>query len=207
MKKESRLDLEKVVTIDSDEKYLRQISKTVDFNDPDLKNDISVLTEFCKNNDILAMASVQLRIPKRIIYLKNTNLEIVEKIINNTSTLEEDNYDEEKILINPVIISRKGLTKYWETCASCLDNMGLVERPYEIVVEYLDLNQKKHIDTFKGFESTVLSHEMDHLDGILHMDISKELIVMEESERKIFRKTHGYEIIEKKGNFDDLKSK
>lgn len=40
MKKTSKLDLEKVVTIDSDEKYLRQISKTVDFNDPNLENDI-----------------------------------------------------------------------------------------------------------------------------------------------------------------------
>lgn len=148
MKKTSKLDLEKVVTIDSDEKYLRQISKTVDFNDPNLKSDIDFLKEFCANNDVLAMASVQLKIPKRIIYLKNTNLEIIEKYQKNSTTEEEDSYDEGRILINPVIISRKGLTEYYETCASCLDNMGLVERPYEIVVEYLDLYQKKHRDIF-----------------------------------------------------------
>lgn len=85
--------------------------------------------------------------------------------------------------------------------------MGLVQRPYEIVVEYLDLYQKKHRDTFKGFESTVLSHEMDHLDGILHMDISKKIIVMPVEERKIFRQTHGYKIIDKEGNFESLKEK
>lgn len=207
MKKTSKLDLEKVVTIDSDEKYLRQISEIVDFNDPNLEKDIDVLKEFCKNNDVLAMASVQLRIPKRIIYLKNTNLEIIEKYQKNSTTEEEDNYDEGRILINPVIVSKKGLTEYYETCASCLDNMGLVQRPYEIVVEYLDLYQKKHRDTFKGFESTVLSHEMDHLDGILHMDISKEIIVMPAEERKIFRQTHGYKIIDKEENFESIKEK
>lgn len=205
MKKTTRLDLEKVVTIDKDEKYLRQISKPVDFNDPNLKKDIEILKDFCKNNDVLAMASVQLRIPKRIIYLKNTNLKIIEKLQKNCTTKEEDNYDESRILINPVIIFRKGLTEYYETCASCLDNMGLVERPYEITLEYLDINQNRHRDIFKGFESTVLSHEMDHLNGILHMDISKEVIVMPEKERKVFRQIHGYNIIEKEGNFEDLK--
>lgn len=69
---------------------------------------IYILKEFCKNNDVLAMASVQLRIPKRIIYLKNTNLEIIEKYQKNSTTEEEDNYDEGRILINPVIISKKG---------------------------------------------------------------------------------------------------
>lgn len=207
MKRESRLDLEKVVTIKDDEKYLRQVSTPVDFNDTNLENDINNLKDFCKNNDVLAMASVQLRIPKRIIYLKNTNIEIVKKFQNDSMTDEESDYDEERILINPVIISRCGLTEYYEACASCLDNMGLVERPYEIVVEYYDINQKKHIDTFKGFESTVLSHEMDHLDGILHMDISKEIIVMKEEDRKVFRQTHDYNIISKDGDFETLKNK
>ena len=48
--------------------------------------------------------------------------------------------------------------------------MGLVTRPYEIIVEYYDVNQDIHRDTFVGFESTVLSHELDHLDGKLFID-------------------------------------
>ena len=55
-----------------------------------------------------------------------------------------------------------------------------------------------------GFESTVLSHETDHLDGILHMDIADELLVMAKEERKIFRQTHGYNIVLKSGKFEDL---
>ena len=57
---------------------------------------------------------------------------------------------------------------------------------------------------FVGFESTVLSHEMDHLDGILHMDKAEELLVMTKEERKKFRKNHGYEIISQNGKYEDL---
>ena len=198
------LDYSKIVTINNDEKYLRQISKEVDFNDPDLTNDIEVLKKYCQDNDVLAMASVQLKIPKRILYLKNTDLSIIKKMHQNIATEEEQNFNEERIIINPIIISKEGLTEYWESCASCLDNMGLVRRPYKNVVEYYDVYGEKHVDVFEGFESTVLSHEMDHLDGILHMDKSIELINMPQEERKIFRKTHGYDILYKEGNYDDL---
>ena len=45
---------------------------------------------------------------------------------------------------------------------------------------------------------------MDHLDGILHMDIADELLVMTKEERKQFRKKHGYNIISKSGNYEKL---
>lgn len=198
------LDYSNIVTINDDEQYLRQISKEVDFNDSNLENEIEILKNYCKNNDVLAMASIQLKIPKRMIYLKNTDLSIIRKMQQNIATEEDQNFNEERILINPVIVSKEGLTEYWETCASCLDNMGLVRRPYKIVVEYYDISGIKHTDTFVGFESTVLSHEMDHLDGILHMDKSLEVINMPQEERKIFRKTHEYNIISKVGNYEKL---
>jgi len=196
----------KMITILDNEEYLRQISKEVDIkNDKELEENIKMLKSFCGPNEALALAAIQIGIPKRLIYLKNTNLDIVKKIQNDTFTEEDKLYDEAKVLINPVILKREGLTEYWETCASCLDNCGLVERPYKILVEYYDTLGNKHEEIFEGFESTVLSHEMDHLDGILHMDKSKELIVMPLEERKIFRKDHGYNIITKIGDFEDLK--
>ena len=194
----------KAITIADNEAFLRQISATVDLNDNELSKDISVLEQFCKENDVMAMAAVQLGIPKRLVYLKNTNLEIINKIQTNSETEEEKNYNEARVLINPVIISKEGLTDYWEACASCLDNIGHVKRPYKIVVEYLDSNSNFHTDIFEGFEATVLSHEMDHLDGILHMDIADEVLVMPGEERKKFRQTHGYNIIFKNGNFEEL---
>lgn len=194
----------KAITIEDNLDYLRQISKEVSFSDQNLKDDILVLEEFCMENEVMAMAAVQLGIPKRLVYLKNTNLEIIDKLQKDSLTEEEKNYNEARVLINPVIRSREGLTKYWEACASCLDNFGLVRRPYKIVVDYYDLNGDFHTETFSGFESTVLSHEMDHLDGILHMDIADELLVMPSEERKKCRQEHPYEIIRKDGNYEDL---
>ena len=134
----------------------------------------------------MALAAVQLGIPKRLIYLKNTDLELINRKNNDQETDEDRLHNEQRILINPIIVSREGLTDYWEACASCLDNLGHVKRPYKIIIKYQDINGNFHSEVFEGFESTVLSHEMDHLDGILHMDIADEVLVMTREERKEF---------------------
>lgn len=195
-----------LVTIKDNEKYLRQTSLPVDIkNDKNLKENVNILEQFCKENEVLAMASVQLEIPKRLIYLKNTNLDIVNKIQNNSISEEEQTYNEAKVLINPLIINSEGLTEYWESCASCLNNCGRVLRPYKIDLEYYDINGNKYLEVFEGFAATVLSHELDHLDGILHIDIAEEVIEMPSEERKKWRQTHGYKIYSKTGNYKVLK--
>ena len=195
----------KTITIADNEEFLRQVSKPVIFPDNNLKSDIKVLEQYFNQSDItLALAAVQLGIPKRLIYLKNTDLELINRKNNDQETDEDRLHNEQRILINPIIVSREGLTDYWEACASCLENLGHVKRPYKIIIKYQDINGNFHSEVFEGFESTVLSHEMDHLDGILHMDIADEVLVMTREERKEFRKTHGYNIIYKNGNFEDL---
>ena len=196
------------ITIQDNEPFLRQISSSVDIkNDKELMNDIDILDQFCKENNVMAMASVQLGIPKRIVYLKNTNLDIINKIQNNSNSEEIENYNEKKVLINPTILKREGLTEYWEACASCLDNIGRVLRPYKIELEYYDIDGNQKVETFEGFESTVLSHELDHLDGILHIDIAEEVIEMPANERKIWRQSHEYKIYQKDGDYDSLRDK
>lgn len=194
----------KAITILENEEYLRQISSEVDLNDPNLKEELKIIENYCIEHDVLAMAAVQLGIPKRLVYLKCTSLEALERKNSEKATEEDKNYNEAKVLINPVITSRIGITDYWEACASCLDNFGHVRRPYKLVLDYYDIDGNKHTDVFEGFEATVLSHEMDHLDGILHMDIADELLQMEQEERKLFRKEHGYNIISKTGIYENL---
>lgn len=181
-------------TIENNLEWLRQRSVEVDLKKDNLDNDIKILDDFCRSHGVFAMAGIQLGINKRIIYLKNTDLDKV----------DDDTWNEKTILINPVIKERIGLTKYWEACASCLDNMGLLLRPYKIKIQYLDVQGKKHVKTFKAFPATVFSHEYDHLDGILHMDKALDLKVMKQEERKEFRKTHGYEVLAKDGDFEQM---
>ncbi len=186
-----------VKTIENDMEWLRKISKNVDINYDDITDDIKILDEYCINHGVFAMAAIQLGIDKRIIYIKNTDLKKV----------DDDNWNEAMIVINPLIKKREGITEYWEACASCLDNMGLVLRPYKVLITYQDLNGKKHQKTFKGFSATVFSHEYDHLDGILHMDKAIDLKVMSQEERREFRKTHDYKILKKDGDFLELEKK
>lgn len=184
-------------TIEKDEDYLRQVSKPVDFKAEEYKDAIKELDYFCKNDDnVMAMASVQLGIPLRLIYLKKTDL----------NRLEEE-YNEERVLINPKIIKEEGLTRYWEACASCLDYTGLIERPYKIDLEYFDSQGEKHREVFEGFESTVLSHEIDHLNGILHMDIALKIKKLTKEERVELRKKEPYQIIRKEGKYTPEKRK
>ena len=183
--------------IENDEDYLRQISKPVDFKTEEYKDAIKELDYFCKSDDnVMAMASVQVGIPLRLIYLKKTDLNRL-----------EDDYNEERVLINPKIIKEEGLTRYWEACASCLNYTGLVERPYKIEVEYYDIEGKKHREIFEGFESTVLSHEIDHLNGILHIDIALKIRELTKEERKELRKKEPYQIIQKDGEYTPTKQR
>ena len=198
----------KSITIEDNEPYLRQISAEVDIaNDSELKDNIKTLEQYCKENEVMAMAAVQLGIPKRLVYLKNTNLDIINKIQTDSTTEEEKNYNEARVLINPVIINRIGLTEYWEACASCLDNCGKVLRPYKIDLEYYDIKGNKQLETFEGFETTVLSHEMDHLDGILHIDIAEKVLILSRDERKKLRQKENYKIYSKEGEFLPKKRK
>lgn len=196
----------KAITIKENEAYLRQKSKEVNINDPEIHNNIVVLQDYCMENDVMAMAAIQLGIPKRIIYVKNTNLEILDKRTTEEGKEETKDYNEAKVLINPQIISREGLTTYWEACASCTWYAGKVRRPYRIKVKYLDLNRNEHVEYFEGFETTVLCHEIDHLDGILHMDIADKVVEATKEERIALRKKDGYTILSEYGVFEKLKS-
>ena len=182
-----------VITIEKDEKFLRQVSKEVDLNDCELKTNVNDIIEWCLNNDgLYAMAAIQFGIPKRIVYIKSTKP-------NDTSANDQD---EQVMMLNPRVISKQGKTEFWEACVSGLDNFSLVERPYKILVEYYDINGKKHIQDFEGFAATVVSHELDHLDGIFHMDRAKETMELEKEKREEFRKIHPYKIISKTCEFE-----
>ena len=176
-------------TIENDLDFLRQVSSEVDFNNDNFLEYINQLKEYCSKHVVYAMAPVQIGIPKRIIYMKNTN--------SNMENNEDESYDEEKVYINPTIIKKIGKTKFLEGCESCMDFVGVVERPYKLEIEYFDLFGKKKEATLEGFEATVFSHEFDHLNGVLHIDICEEVLEMTYEEKKEYRIKHPYEIISK----------
>ena len=176
------------ITIENNEDFLRQISTDVDFKTDDYNEWIEEL------NAVYALALVQIGIPKRMIYFRNTTSDMTKN--------KDSNYDESTVLINPVIIGAKGHTRFIERCASCLDYVATVDRPYSVEVEYYDVNGNKVHETFEGFKATVFSHEYDHLNGILHIDLSDDVREMTWVETKTYREKHPYEVLSKDDQFD-----
>ena len=182
------------ITIENNEDFLRQISTDVDFKTDDYNEWIEELKDYCQNNAVYALALVQIGIPKRMIYFRNTTSDMTKN--------KDSNYDESTVLINPVIIGAKGHTRFIERCASCLDYVATVDRPYSVEVEYYDVNGNKVHETFEGFKATVFSHEYDHLNGILHIDLSDDVREMTWVETKTYREKHPYEVLSKDDQFD-----
>ena len=68
-------------------------------------------------------------------------------------------------LINPVIVSQKGIQEVDEGCLSFPNKFGKVERPKEVVVEALDLDGCKITLKAQDLLAQALCHEIDHLNG------------------------------------------
>ena len=73
-------------------------------------------------------------------------------------------------LINPRILTSSGEATEEEGCLSVPGVRGLVKRPEQIKVEYIDREGKKHAKDIAGITARVFCHEIDHLDGVLFVD-------------------------------------
>ncbi|MDD4066637.1 MAG: peptide deformylase [Clostridia bacterium] len=115
-----------------------------------LKLLIEDMFDTLKVNDGIGLAAVQVGILKRLIVIEYENKKYV--------------------LINPIVVEAEGSQMCEEGCLSFPNEFFSVNRPTNIVVEYLDENGEKQVLKEKGVLAVVLSHETDHLDGILYID-------------------------------------
>ena len=74
-------------------------------------------------------------------------------------------------LINPVIIETRGEVTDNEGCLSVPGKCAKVKRPQYCKVEALDRNGEKITVEGEDLLARALTHELDHLDGILYTDI------------------------------------
>lgn len=74
------------------------------------------------------------------------------------------------VLINPKIIKEKGLQEVEEGCLSFPNKFAKVERPAEIVIEAIDREGYTIKVKAKELLAQAISHEIDHLNGIVFVD-------------------------------------
>ena len=78
-----------------------------------------------------------------------------------------------------------------------------VARPYYIEFDYQDIDGNFHHRIVQDFETIVLCHKIDHLDGIEFTDKVEDLFDAKNMENVIkARNTHPREIISKDSDFD-----
>lgn len=116
----------------------------------------------------VGLAAPQLDISKRIIAVLVPNLE------DEEGNPPAEAYSLQEIMYNPKIISHSVQNAALSDGEGCLS----VDRPVEgyvirhsrVTVEYVDKNGEKQRIKLKGYNSIVVQHEIDHINGIMFYD-------------------------------------
>ena len=87
-------------------------------------------------------------------------------------------------LINPEIIDTKGVQSRTEACLSVPGKNGLVERPAYVKVKAQNRNGEEITAEGEDLLAVALSHELDHLEGILYTDKATEIFDSDSDEEQ-----------------------
>ena len=75
------------------------------------------------------------------------------------------------VMLNPVILSRTGAKTDTEGCLSVPEIWAPVHRAWEVAVAFLNLQGEKQTLLAKGLLARAIQHELDHLNGVLFVDL------------------------------------
>jgi len=135
---------------------LKAKAKPVDGVDDELRQMMDDMLDTMYDAPGIGLAAPQIGISKRVIVV---------------DIAPEDAPKAPLCMVNPelVWVSDEDAT-YEEGCLSVPEHYADVVRPAEIRVRYLDRDGKQQELRTGGLLSTVVQHEMDHLDGVLFID-------------------------------------
>ena len=136
----------------SGDEILRKTAREVEKVDDRIKELLQDMLETMHKYNGVGLAGPQVGILKRVIVI--------------------DLYDGNKplLLVNPKIVKAKGEQEVEEGCLSFPNEYAKMIRPKEVVVEALNEEGKKVTIVGKDLVAQALSHEIDHLNGVLFVD-------------------------------------
>ena len=136
---------------DGDE-ILRKKCKTVEVVDEKIKQLVDDMLETMYKFSGVGLAAPQVGVLKRVVVID----------------VEDNNGP--YVFINPEIIKEKGEQEVEEGCLSFPNQFAKIIRPAEVSVKALDKDGKEFKLKAKGLLAQAISHEVDHLNGILFVD-------------------------------------
>jgi len=147
------------------DKRLETPAHDVEKIDETIKNIIQDMLETMYAAPGIGLAATQVGIPLRIATIDLSRGEEKNGLI---------------ILINPEIIYQEQNEQQEEGCLSFPEIYAPVNRPSKVVVHAYNVNGQSVEITSEGLSARALSHECDHLSGILFLErmnsLTKELI-------------------------------
>lgn len=102
-------------------------------------------------------------------------------VLKNVVVVEVNNLYLE--LVNPEVLEEIGSQESVEGCLSVKNCQGYVNRPAQITVKASDRYGDEFVITGTGYLACALSHETDHLKGILFIDKMTRLYNPEEEKK------------------------
>jgi len=139
---------------------LKKISEPVSKIEEDIKTLIDDMIETMYDAPGIGLAANQIGILKRIIVFETS----LGKEIHKPA-----------VLINPEIVFAEGETVTNEACLSVIDYSAEVKRFERIKVHGLNENGDEIEVEADGHLAVCLQHEINHLDGILYIDLISSL--------------------------------
>lgn len=141
----------RIIRKDGDE-ILRKKAREVETVDDKIREILDDMVETMHKYNGVGLAGPQIGILKRLVVI--------------------DLYDEKGPikLVNPKITKQDGEQEVEEGCLSFPNQYGKIIRPTKVMLEALNENGEKIKIKAEGLLAQAISHELDHLEGVLFVD-------------------------------------
>lgn len=141
----------RIIRKDSDE-ILRKRAREVEEVDDKIREILDDMVETMHKYNGVGLAGPQIGILKRLVVI--------------------DLYDEKGPikLVNPKITKQDGEQEVEEGCLSFPNQYGKIIRPAKVTMEALNEKGEKIKIKAEGLLAQAISHELDHLEGVLFID-------------------------------------
>ena len=154
-----RMATREIITIP--DPILRSVSEPLAEVDDDVRQLAHDMLETMYAAPGIGLAAPQVAVPRRLIVMDLARDEEPKAPI---------------VMVNPQIVERGGEPRpHEEGCLSIPEYFAEIERPGQCTVRYVDLEGMPQERVCEGLLSTVVQHEVDHLDGVLFIDYLSRL--------------------------------
>ncbi len=153
---------------------LRKRAKPVERVDEGLRRLASDMLETMYDAPGIGLAAPQIGVSRRLIVMDPAKDEAPKTPL---------------VMVNPEILARsEEMRMHEEGCLSIPDFTAEIERPARTRVAYIDQAGKSQEVELEGIWSTLVQHEIDHLNGVLFIDylsrLKRDMVVRKFSKQK-----------------------